>query len=68
MSKLEQTNARYTLMELLGKGRDYRSIAQAVGMRTSALKSFYRAETGSDLMPKEIEKLERLLGVLSWAN
>ena len=65
MSKLEQTNARYTLMELLEKGQDYRSIAQSVGMRTSALKSFYRAEAGSDLMPKEIEKLERLLGGLS---
>ena len=64
MSKLEQTNARYTLMELLEKGLDYRSIAQSVGIRTSALKSFYRAETGSDLMPKEIEKLEKLLGGL----
>ena len=65
MSKLEQTNARYTLMGLLEKGQDYRFIAQSVGMRTSALKSFYRAETGSDLMPKEIEKLEKLLEGLS---
>jgi uncharacterized protein YerC len=65
MSKLEQTNARYTLMELLERGQDYRSIAQSVGMRTSDLKSFYRVEKGSDLMPREIEKLEKLLGGLS---
>ena len=61
MSKLEQKNARYTLMELLEKGREYRSIARSVGMRTSALQSFYRAEAGSDLTPKEIEKLDILL-------
>jgi hypothetical protein len=62
MSKLEQTTARYTLMELLEVGYSYKVIARSVGTRTSALKSFYRAETGSDLMPREIEKLEKLLG------
>ena len=60
MSKLEQTNARYTLIELLDVGYSYKVIARSVGMRTSALKSFYRAEAGSDLAPKEIEKLEKL--------
>ena len=56
----EQTAARYVLIELLETGITLADIARKAGIRKTSLKSFYRAESDSDLMPSEISKLERL--------
>ncbi len=59
-SPKEQTAARYVLIELIESGITLADIARKAGIRKTSLKSFYRAESDSDLMPKEIGKLERL--------
>ena len=59
-SAKEQTAARYVLIELLEAGMDLPTIAKITGIRKTELTSFYRAEAGSDLTPKEVDKLGKL--------
>ena len=56
----EQTAARYVLIELLETGMELSAVAKLTGIRKTELTAFYRAEAGSDLVPKDIEKLEKL--------
>ena len=53
----EQTAARYVLIELLETGMELSAVAKLTGIRKTELTAFYRAEAGSDLTPKEIDKL-----------
>tara|TARA_R110000851_G_scaffold199128_1_gene350173 strand:+ start:324 stop:527 length:204 start_codon:yes stop_codon:yes gene_type:complete len=60
MNKSEQTAARYVIQFLLEDGQTMMQIARRTGIHKSALTAFYRGVHGHDLVPKDIEKLERL--------
>ena len=60
MSKSEQNAARYVVQELLEAPKTMLEISKATGIPRFDLEAFYRAKAGSDLVPRDIEKLEKL--------